>query len=204
MSVERIETESMGAAHQEPVILKGEISRMPVWAPIRVLMTVTGLILVQNLLKLMARYLLAIKGQATATVRGANLTLTAEWSVMGRRIRRVKTTAPIRRLDAVRFENRQRYLHLLVAFGCLVVGTLVGMQWFLDGLRAGYPYLVLVGAAIVAAGIALDLVLYLLIPAGRGRSHLVLSLGPWTTRLIGVDTANAERFLEQVESGWRE
>ena len=51
--------------------------------------------------------------------------------------------------DRIR-ENRQRYLYLLVGFGFLVVGTLVGMQWFLDGLRAGYPYLVLLGAGIIA------------------------------------------------------
>jgi hypothetical protein len=167
------------------------------------LLTVTGLILVRSVSKLIARYLLALRGQATVSIRGSTLTLTTEWSMFGRRIRRVKTTAPIRRIDAVRFENRERYLHLLVGFGALVVGTLVGMQWFLDGLRAGYPYLVLVGAAVVAAGVISDLCLFLLVPRGMGRSHLVLSLGPWTTRLIGVDTANAHAFLKLVDAGWR-
>ena len=185
------------------VTLKGEISRMPAWAPIRVLLTVTGLILVRSIISLVARYLLALRGRATASVQGSTITLTAEWSIFGRRIRRIKTKAPIRRVDAIRFENRQRYLHLLVGFGALAVGTLVGVQWFLDGLRAGYAYLVLVGAGIVAAGIVADLCLFLLIPKGTGRSHLVVVLGPWITRLIGVDTTNAQKFLELVEMGWR-
>ncbi len=192
------------ARMNEPVILEGEISRMPAWGPIRVLLTVTGLLLIRSVFVFIARYFLALRGRATARVEGTTITLTAEWSIFGRRIRRARTTAQIHRVDAVRFENRRRYLHLLVGFGALVVGTLVGMQWFLDGLRAGYPYLVLVGAGIVAAGVITDLCLFLLVPKGQGRTHLVLSLGPWVTRLVGVDTGRAQQFLHRVESGWRE
>jgi hypothetical protein len=83
------------------------------------------------------------------------------------------------------------------------VGFLIGMQWFLDGLRAGYPYLVSVGAAIIAAGIAIDAVVFLFIPKGTGRSHLVLALGPWIVRIVGVDTSRAERFLNAAQDGWK-
>lgn len=188
----------------EPVTLEGEISRMPAWGPVRVLLTVTGLLLIRSVLVLLARYLLALRGRATASVQGNTITLTSEWSLFGRRIRRSRTTAPLGRVTAVRFENRQRYLHLLVGFGALVVGTLVGMQWFLDGLRAGYPYLVLAGAGIIAAGVVIDLCIFLLIPKGQGRTHVVLVLGPWITRLVGVDTGSAQQFLQRVASDWRQ
>lgn len=195
--------ETKNSVGTNAVMVKGEVSRMPAWAPVRVFMAITGLMLIQSVLRLIARYLLALKGLATATVEGEHIVLTTEWSIMGRRIRIVKTTALLRHMDAVRFENRQRYLHLLVGFGALVVGTLVGMQWFLDGLRAGYPYLVLLGAAVVGAGVIADIALYLLVPRGPGRNHLVFALGPWTTRLIGVDSSSAKKFLETLESNWR-
>ena len=187
----------------DPVTLVGEVSRMPSWGPVRVLLIVSGLILIRNALTLLARYCLGLRGQATASINDGAIALTVEWTLLGRRFRRSKTAAPLRDLRAVRFENRQRYLYLLVGFGALVVGTLVGIQWFLDGLRAGYPYLVLVGAAIVAAGIIVDLTVYIFIPKGSGQSHLVLALGPWIVRLVGVDTTRAEVFLNAIHAGWK-
>ena len=187
----------------ETVVLTGEVSRAPTWGPIRILLIVSGLILIRNLLSLLARYCLGLRGRASASVRGETIAVTVEWSIFGRRFRRSRTESPVQRLTAVRFENRQRYLHLLVGFGALTVGTLVGMQWFLDGLRAGYPYLVLVGAAIVAAGVVVDMAVYVFIPKGAGRSHLVLALGPWIIRLVGVDPAQAEAFWGAVHAGWK-
>ncbi len=186
-----------------PPVLAGEVTRMPTWKPIRIFLIVTGLILVRNTFALIARYCLGLRGKATVSIKDNTIILAVEWTLLGRRFRRTKTAAPVRDVAAVRFENRQRYLYLLVGIGALVVGTLVGTQWFLDGLRAGYPYLVLVGAGVVAAGIAVDLLLYIFIPNGEGRSHLILALGPWTVRIIGVSPVRAEAFLRAVENGWR-
>ena len=187
----------------ETVVLTGEVSRVPTWGPIRILLIVSGLILIRDLLSLLARYCLGLRGRASASVRGETIAVTVEWSIFGRRFRRSRTESPVQRLTAVRFENRQRYLHLLVGFGALTVGTLVGMQWFLDGLRAGYPYLVLVGAAIVAAGVVVDMAVYVFVPKGVGRSHLVLALGPWIIRLVGGDPTQAEAFWGAVHAGWK-
>ena len=187
----------------DPVTLSGEVARMPSWWPIRVLLVISGLILVRDALALVSRYCLGLRGRATASAQNGIVTLTVEWSLFGRRFRRTRTMSPIRELTALRFENRQRYLYLLVGFGALAVGTLVGMQWFLDGLRAGYPYLVLVGAAVIAAGILIDVLLFLFVPKGTGRSHVVLALGPWIVRLVGVDATLAEAFLGEIHAGWK-
>jgi hypothetical protein len=187
----------------DPVMLTGEVARIPSWKPVRVLLIMSGLILVRNVLALIARYCLGLRGRSVASVKDNTVTLTAEWTLFGRRFHRSKTTVPIRDLSVVRFENRQRYLYLLVAFGALATGTLVGMQWFLDGLRAGYPYLVLVGAAVVAAGVVVDALLFIFVPKGAGKSHLVLVLGPWIVRLVGVDPVKAEAFLNAVHAGWK-
>jgi hypothetical protein len=183
--------------------ISGLLVRRLGWAPLRVLAIVTGFSLVRGLLALVARYLLWLRRRATARVDGGRLELEIEWSIMGKRFRRSRTVAPLKELAAVRLENRKRYVQLLIGFGCLAVGTWVGVQWLVDGLRAGYPYLSLVGAGIVAAGILLDLVLYLVVPEGRGRSLVVLSLGPWRARVAGVDPVEGEQFLDAVGESWK-
>ena len=58
-------------------------------------------------------------------------------------------------------------------------------------------------AAVIALGIAVDLILYLFVPAGGGRSLLVLAMGPWTMRICGVEYDAAKRFLEQLGDTWK-
>jgi len=192
------------ARSSTPVQISGQLVRRLAWAPVRVLAVISGLILIRGIVALVVRHLLVLRRRATATVEDGNLTLEVEWSLFGRKIRNTRTTAPIRDLDGVRFENRRLYVHLLIGFGCLVVGVWLGIQWLVDGLRAGYPYLALIGAGVVAAGVVIDLVLYLIIPETKGRNRLVLAVGPWRMTLAGVDDHDAERFIEGVKASWHE
>lgn len=182
--------------------ITGHLVRRLAWAPVRVLAVVTGLILVRGLIAIVVRYLLVLRRRATATVENGSLVLDVEWSLFGRAIRRTRTVAPIRDLEAAQFENRRLYVHLLIGFGCLAVGVWVGIQWLVDGLRAGYPYLALIGAGIVAAGVLIDLLMYLVLPEGKGRNRIVLAMGPWRLRLAGVDAGEGERFVEAVRASW--
>ena len=99
------------------VEIQGELTRRLAWAPVRALMVVSGLALVRGLVVLAARYCLALRRGAVARLSGASLTVDAEWTFLGRRIRSSRTTAPVTGLRAVRLENRQRYLHLVVGLG---------------------------------------------------------------------------------------
>ena len=195
---ERPERASGATAGAGDVEVSGLLVRRSAWAPARVLMVVTGLALVRGLAVLVARILLALKRTATARVRGGAIEIESRWMILGREFRRTRTTAAIGEVGAVRFENRRRYVHLVVGFGALAVGTWVGVQWLVDGLRAGYPFLALIGAGVIAAGVVVDLIAYFLIPGGRGRSRLVIALGPWHLRLAGVDPVEAERLCDAV------
>ena len=183
--------------------VRGALSRRLAFAPIRVLAVLTGFSLLRGVLALIARYLLVFRREATAAIDGGTVTLDVEWTLLGRRLRCTRTTAPIRSIEAARFEDRRRYVHLLVGFGCLAIGTWIGIQWLVEGLRAGFPQLALLGAGIVAGGVILDLVLYLAIPEGKGRHHLHLALGPWRVRVAGVEKEAGERFLEALREGWK-
>jgi hypothetical protein len=186
------------------VEIRGELTRRLSWAPLRALSIVTGFVLVRNLLALAARFCLGFRNNATLAVRDSSLALKVEWSILGRKVRQTTTIAPIREIQALRIENRQGYLYLLVGFGSLAVGTWLGIQWFVDGLRAGYPYLALVGAGIVATGVLMDLGLYTLAPRGSGQSRLVIATGRWKLRLARVDGDAAQRFLDAVHRQWNE
>lgn len=185
-----------------PPRLRGRLSRRLGFTPIRVIAILTGFTLLRGLLSLAGRYLLVWRRTAVATIEGGELSLEVEWSALGRSFRRTRTVAPIRDVAAARLEERRRYVHLLVGFGCLAVGTWVGIQWFVDGLRAGFPQLALVGAGVVALGVLLDFASYSFVPEGKGRHHVILALGPWRVRLSGVEREAAERFLASLRRAW--
>jgi hypothetical protein len=181
----------------------GEFSRRSASAPVRALLIVTGILLITELFSLFGRYCLTLRRHVRLTAEGASLVLDTEWSILGKRFGRARTIAPMREISAIRLENRTRYLYMLVGLGALAVGAWVGIQWFIDGLRAGFPYLALVGAGVVAAGVLIDLGLYLLVPGGKGRSRLFLAIGPWTIRIRGVEYSEAERLVEAVRHSWQ-
>jgi hypothetical protein len=183
--------------------IRGRLTRRLGFAPVRILAVLTGFALIRGVLALIGRYLLMLRREATAAIDGGTMTLDVEWSLLGKRFRRTRTVAPIRTIDAARFEDRRRYVYLLVGFGCLAIGTWVGIQWLVEGLRAGFPQLALIGAGIVAAGVLLDLVMYVFVPEGKGRSHVHLVLGPWRVRVAGVEREAGERFLAALREGWK-
>ena len=100
-------------------------------------------------------------------------------------------------------EDRMRYLYLLVGFGFLCTGIWVGIQFLVDGLNAGYPFLTLIGAGIVLAGVGIDLGLHLFFPRGNGRQRMTLQLGKWQIRLCGLNAADVERFVAAVATQWK-
>jgi hypothetical protein len=188
----------------EQSAVTGQVTRRLACAPLRVLAVITGVALLRGVLTLAARYLLGLRSTATVRVEGRALVLDVRWSIIGRVVRESTTVAPLAGVAAARLENRRRYVHLLVGFGCLAAGTWVGIQWLVDGLRAGFPYLALLGAGVVAAGILLDLLAYFVVPESRGRSHMLLALGPWRVRLSGVDPRAARGFLDALKAAVKE
>jgi hypothetical protein len=184
---------------EKTVILQGYVSKRLSSPPVRVLSVLTGFSLVKGILYLVGRYLLAFRKKAQLSIKDNKIIiLSVEWSIMGKIFKTSEITAPVTDTTGVQLENRKRYIHIVVGFGFLAIGVWVGIQWLVDGLRAGYPLLALIGAAVVAAGIAIDLILYLLIPQGEGKSRMTLAIGPWFIRLTGIKSEKASRFIDAV------
>ncbi len=188
--------------NQDQITICGEVTSRLSWVPIRILAIVTGLVLIRALITLVVRYLLGFKRKATASLREGSIVINTDWLLRGKVIRQVSLYAPIGELGAVQFEKRQRYAYLVIGFGALTAGVWMGMQFVVDGLRAGYPYLTLIGAVVVMAGVGIDLLLYFLIPSGNGRTRLSLMMGRTKYRLGGVDSKSAARFVDEARRAW--
>jgi hypothetical protein len=97
-------------------------------------------------------------------------------------------------------EQRAAFVHLAVGAAFLTTGLLAGIHWLLDGLRAGYPNLALLGAGIILAGLGLDLLLFLLVPGGNGPRAILLETDSRHFRLEGVDIPASDRFIASVRA----
>ncbi|MBN2719024.1 MAG: hypothetical protein JXX14_24465 [Deltaproteobacteria bacterium] len=175
--------------------INGQLRKKPLWPPLRILFTVTGISIFLGTLTLIARHLLQLRAMATATLDGGLLTVTATYSLLGREFRKTQTVIPGAQVRTVQFEKRQRISHLVVGFGFLAVGLFCGVHWLLNGLGAGYPYLFLAGAGVILAGVAIDLILNHLIPNGRGQTSVSIATAGWRFRLTGVSESDASQFV---------
>lgn len=180
--------------------ISGRLSKKCTYPLIQVLLTVTGLSLALGIFELMGRYLLALRKNATATLANGTLTIKVTYSIFGKPIKNTQTITAAKNINAIEMENKARYLHLLVGFGFLVIGLFCGVHWLLDGLGARYPYLALIGAGVILAGVAADLLLYYFIPEGPGKTHVGLAIPGWRFRLLGVSNDDATSFITRVTS----
>jgi hypothetical protein len=103
-------------------------------------------------------------------------------------------------LAGIRQETRFAGIALAVGAVGLAAGIVVGGLFGFDGLRAGEPSLLAIGALILLAGAGLDLALDLVAARGRGRVSCELRTEQrGAVRLEGIDPQAAARFFDSVE-----
>jgi hypothetical protein len=178
--------------------IRGQYRKKAMWRPFRVLLTVTGLSLLTGGLALISRYLFQLRASATAEVNEKLLTIETSHSIFGRTFKSAKSVTPLEKVHSVRVENRYRTLHLVIGFGFLTAGLLFGVHWLLDGLGAGYPYLFLLGAAIVLLGMSIDIIIFYLVPTGECRTSVAVRTAFWQFCLTGLKKVDATQFVAAV------
>jgi hypothetical protein len=83
----------------------------------------------------------------------------------------------------------------------LAVGSYVGVEAFVDGVRAASPSLLAAGLGFVVAGIALDFGFSSLGPGARGRCRLLLVPRDGAKLCVGgVDPSIADAMLARLAS----
>lgn len=149
----------------------------------------------------LARRLLGLFGYRHAgrvTLTGRELVVVDEVRLLGRSVRRTTESYRLDELRGVRVRQQMRAFYLGFGLTALAVAGVLGGHLVFVGLRGGETRLALAGAAILAAGLAVDAAMFRLFDRNRGTLVLELTLGARPRRLrLLVD---AERGAEVLDA----
>jgi hypothetical protein len=189
-----------GAGSEPSAPVTGEMVAAPRGTVVTVILAMTGLLFVVQGGRLLARLALAYRKPAVMTLVDEG-GVRVRWRVelLGRTLRDrdvfVPRTGLTRATREVRYPGAAVYAGLLA----LALGSYVGVEAFVDGVRAASPSLLAAGLGIVVLGIALDFALSSLGPGSRGRCRLLLV--PRDGRQLcvgGVDASGADAMLSRL------
>ncbi len=186
---------------KQAALLSGELVPPPLGPLGLVLWTATGLILVRYLLRFIADVLLRRRRPVEITVASAGVTFKSKLDILGKTIRTRETHIPLSNLAHAVREVRYPRLALYGGLTALALGTYLGVALVTDGVQAGSPSLLGLGAGVFAAGVVIDMLFSTLIP-GRAGTHRVIFV-PRKGRAYAVrvrDEGAADKALRTLAS----
>jgi hypothetical protein len=160
---------------QRGATLDGEVldlSRSRAWT---VIQGFTGILLVRSVIVLVLRFALNYRRTATVRIAGSDIRVSAKTTLGGKTLREEDWHFP----GLVRVVRESKYpsLPLYAGLSLFFLGTVLGMVWLLDGVRAASGSLIVTGALVLAAGIALDYAISVLGARIPTRECVVLNWG---------------------------
>jgi hypothetical protein len=181
--------------------LTGEMTPGPFSPVTLAILAVTGLLFVVWAGGLLGRFVVRYRKPAELRIDTTGVILKTRTEMLGRTLRERETHIPKDSLLLVRREVRYPRLPLYSGLFALALGSYLGVSVFVDGVRAGSPDLLGLGALLFAIGVALDFALTHLIPATRGRCRVILipRKGP-SFALADLDPALADAALRKLRA----
>ena len=158
----------------EDITVTGELAPAPRGPVATVLLALCGWLLVSHLARLFARFALQVRHPTQVTLTAQGMRIFTTTRLLGRSLGRKEQVIRWAGLARATREVRFARIGLYAGLGALVCGSLLGLRWFVDGLRAGSWWMAFVGLAIVGAGVALDFVLTSWMPNRQGHCRIVL------------------------------
>jgi hypothetical protein len=186
------------AAAREPVRVSG-LSRTPSRSlPVALLRWLSGYALLSALQRF-ACYLVVLRRELEVELKGEALQVRSRTSLMGRTLRSSEACYDVWRVTGASRRARFALLRSVIGVLSLSLGVLVGGYMVFDGARGGAPLLLLLGAAVVAAGSSVDLAVNVLLPARRARVDVQVDLRDARSLRLGrVEQADADRLLDAL------
>ena len=182
--------------------LSGELSAPPRSPVALVVLGVTGLLFAIHLVRGVARVTLGYRAPAELRVSARGVTLRTTTKLLGRTLREREVTIPIAALAKACRETRYPRVLLYAGLFSLAIGSYLGIGLCIDGVRAGSPELLAIGALLVAAGVALDFVLENARSGIAGKCRLVFlpRRGP-ALAISNLDPEAADMALHRLAHG---
>lgn len=181
--------------------LRGEVAPGPHDAVTLTFFALTGILFVARAARLAGRFIVRYRAPAELKIEDTGVTVKTRTELLGRTLRERETHIPKDALILVRREVRYPRLPLYAGLFALALGSYLGVSVFVDGVRAGSPDLLGLGALFFAIGVALDFALTHLIPATRGRCRVLLV--PRKGRVVALtdlDPALADAAIQKLRA----
>ena len=177
----------------------GELESPPRSAVATTLLAFTGILFVMHAARLIGRLALAYRAPAEVTFSRQSVLVESRVELLGKTVRERRFVVPRVGLSSACREVAYPRIALYAGLLSLSVGTYVGVSTLVDGVRAASPSLLVVGLAIVIAGIAIDFLFASFIPSKRGVCRVIFTpiKGP-VVSVGGVDPKVADRTLSHV------
>lgn len=202
---------TVGATRTDPggdrgphVSLAGEVEGWQPNAVLRVLSTLTGFGLVRGALRQGLRLVFTLRSPATVTLEGEALRVVGHTEILGRTVKTYDVRYPLAGLIELRREERFPWLPVAMSVCALSVGTIVGAQRVVEGARAVYFPLILVGLGMIAGGIFFDYVMRAVFPGVNGRCRMLIRpTGQRAVSLTSLAPEEVDRLLDTVDASLR-
>ncbi|MEJ7728345.1 MAG: hypothetical protein WKG00_03940 [Polyangiaceae bacterium] len=127
------------------------------------------------------------------------MTLISRTELLGRTLREREQHVPVGSLVRAAREVRYPSLPIYAGLAALALGSYFGLRLFTEGVLAGAPEFLAMGAAAILLGVAADFVLESAVAGARGRCRVILVPQRGPTIAVGeLDRAAADAALERL------
>ncbi len=184
-----------------PVVLSGEVVAPPRSPVSLALLTVTFVLPVVAVARLVGRYALQLRRPAEVRVTDGGVTVTSRTELLGRTMRQRELHIPSAALSRAAREVRYPRLATYAGVVALLAGSYVGLRLVLDGFKAASPEFLGLGVGILVGSLVVDYLLSRLPSRARSRCELVFE--PRRGRAVAlaeVDPSLADAALGRLRA----
>jgi hypothetical protein len=167
-------------------------------------LAVTGLLLVLEFGRLVARYVLVLRRPTEVRLTTSGLEVRGRTLLVGKLLREHATVIPREGLVRVTREIRYPNLAMYAGLIALALGSYLGVGLVVDGVRAASPSMLGTGLLLALLGLGLDFVLSTLVPGLEGKSRVVMVPRRGPVLCVTVPSpARADALLDKLAKASR-
>jgi hypothetical protein len=197
---------AQGAVTANAERLEGELALPPFGPVVTTLLTVTLVLFVLQVGRVLLRFVLAFKRPASISIGPNGLELNQRTELLGKVLRERSIVVPLGSLVKITRETRYARLGMYVGLVALVLGSYFGMGLLVDAVRVPGGSASLFGLAVLmmVVGLALDFTFANAADTVRGKCRMLVVPQRGRTLCLGsLDPARADAMLATIAEAAR-
>ncbi|MFO0618756.1 MAG: hypothetical protein U0414_39560 [Polyangiaceae bacterium] len=190
-----------GGGSERPIVMAGEVTAAPRSGIATFFLTITLILPILALLKLLGRYALHVRRPAELRVNESGVTVQARYELLGKPLREFEVHIPRVALSRAARQIRYPKLGTYVGIATLLVGSYIGLRLVIDGARSGAPEFLGIGTAILVGALVLDYMLARLPSLAKNRCEIYFQPRKGGSIALGaIDPVLADKALALLRS----